>query len=171
MTEIQRCSIIHALVGRDILAASRTGSGKTLSYLIPVIEKLYRHKYTALDGPGAVILVPNRELAIQIFEVLQSISEKHELSLGLVIGGKNVKHEKDNIHKMNILVCTPGRLLQHIEETPIFNLDNVLTLVLDEADMMLEMGFITSINAIVDSINNQQKQTLLFSATLGKTVH
>jgi len=72
-----------------------------------------------------------------------------------VIGGKNVKHEKDNIHKMNILVCTPGRLLQHIEETPIFNLDNVLTLVLDEADMMLEMGFITSINAIVDSINNQ----------------
>lgn len=64
MTEIQRCSIIHALVGRDILAASRTGSGKTLSYLVPVVERLYRNKYTPLDGPGAVILVPNRELAI-----------------------------------------------------------------------------------------------------------
>lgn len=75
--------------------------------------------------------------------------------MGLVIGGKNVKHEKDNIHKMNILICTPGRLLQHIEETPLFTLDNVISLVLDEADLMLEMGFITSINAIVESITNK----------------
>ena len=80
MTEIQRCSIPHGLAGRDILGASKTGSGKTLSYLIPIIEKLYTNKFTALDGTGAIILLPTRELAIQVFEVLNSISEKHELS-------------------------------------------------------------------------------------------
>ena len=65
-----------------------------------------------------------------------------------MIGGKNIKPEKDVVHTMNILVCTPGRLLQHIEETPLLSLDNVITLVLDEADIMLEMGFVNSINAI-----------------------
>lgn len=69
MTEIQRCCIPHALQGRDIMGASRTGSGKTLSYLVPVIEKLYLNKWTYLDGLGALIILPTRELAIQVFEV------------------------------------------------------------------------------------------------------
>jgi ATP-dependent RNA helicase DDX10/DBP4 len=68
------------MAGRDILAASRTGSGKTLAYLIPIIERLYTEKYTGLDGPGAVIILPTRELAMQVFEVLSSIGSKHELS-------------------------------------------------------------------------------------------
>jgi ATP-dependent RNA helicase DDX10/DBP4 len=94
------------------MGASRTGTGKTLSYLIPVIELLYREKYTDYDGLGALIICPTRELAVQVFEVLASINTYHEISMGLVIGGKKVKSEQEHIHHMNILVCTPGRLLQ-----------------------------------------------------------
>lgn len=73
LTEIQRCVIPHALADRDILAASKTGSGKTLAYIIPLIENLYRAKWTPMDGVGGLIIVPTRELAIQVFEVLRSI--------------------------------------------------------------------------------------------------
>lgn len=117
MTEVQRCAIPHALSGRDLLVSSRTGSGKTLAYLVPLIEKLYRNKFIPMDGLGAVVIVPVRELAMQVFEVLNSFTEKLEMSVGLIIGGKDVQYEKERIGKMNILICTPGRLLQHLEET------------------------------------------------------
>ena len=103
MTETQRAVIPHAIANRDMVICARTGSGKTLCYLIPVIEKLYRERWTSLDGLGALVLVPTRELAIQAFEVLRSA--------GLIIGGKDVEKEKDMIRSMNILICTPGRLL------------------------------------------------------------
>ena len=90
MTEIQRCVIPHALADRNVLAASRTGSGKTLCYLIPIVEKLYRHKFIPMDGLGALIIVPVRQLAIQVFEVLNSFTSNIQLSVGLIIGGKNV---------------------------------------------------------------------------------
>ena len=83
------------------------------------------------------MLVPTRELAVQVFEVLESISHKHELSQGLLIGGKDLKYEQQKVHLMNILICTPGRLLQHIEETPLFSLSNLKHLVIDEADTLL----------------------------------
>jgi ATP-dependent RNA helicase DDX10/DBP4 len=92
MTEIQRCVLPHALANRDIMAASHTGSGKTLCYLIPVIEKLHRHKFIPMDGLGAVIIVPVRELAIQVFEVLNSFTQNIELNIGLIIGGKDVEY-------------------------------------------------------------------------------
>ncbi len=86
--------IPHALAGRDILAASKTGSGKTLSFVIPIIENLYRKKWTVLDGLGALVILPTRELAIQVFEVFRSLLEKfHELSFGLIIGGKSLEKE------------------------------------------------------------------------------
>ena len=111
MTETQRATIPHALAGRDVVACARTGSGKTLSYLIPVVEKLYRERWTQLDGLGALILVPTRELGIQAYEVLRQFGSYHEFSAGLVIGGKDVTKEKEIIRSMNILICTPGRLL------------------------------------------------------------
>jgi ATP-dependent RNA helicase DDX10/DBP4 len=74
MSEVQRCCIPHALSGRDIMAASRTGSGKTLAYLVPLVEKLYRQKFIPIDGLGAIVLVPVRELAMQVFEVLNSFT-------------------------------------------------------------------------------------------------
>ena len=76
MTEVQRCAIPHALADRDLLVSSRTGSGKTLAYLLPLVEKLYRRKFIPLDGLGAVVIVPVRELAMQVFEVLNSFTEK-----------------------------------------------------------------------------------------------
>lgn len=85
--------IPHALAGRDILAASKTGSGKTLSYLIPAVENLYRKKWTVLDGLGVLVICPTRELAMQVFGVLKTISEFHELSIGLIIGGKSLEGE------------------------------------------------------------------------------
>lgn len=111
MTETQRAVIPHAIANRDMVICARTGSGKTLCYLIPVIEKLYRERWTSLDGLGALVLVPTRELAIQAFEVLRSFANYHEISAGLIIGGKDVEKEKDMIRSMNILICTPGRLL------------------------------------------------------------
>lgn len=94
MTEIQRCVVPHALAGRDVMAASRTGSGKTLAYLIPLIEKLYRNKIMPMDGLGAIVLVPVRELAMQVFEVLNSFTHHMEISVGLIIGGKSIKYEQ-----------------------------------------------------------------------------
>ena len=111
MTEVQRATIAHSIAGRDVVVCARTGSGKTLSYLVPVVEKLYQERWSALDGLGALIIVPTRELALQAFEVLRSFGGMHDLSAGLVIGGKDLKFEQERIRGMNILVCTPGRLL------------------------------------------------------------
>lgn len=171
MTEIQRCVLPHALADRDILGASKTGSGKTLSYLIPVIEKLYTQKFNPLDGLGALIILPTRELALQVFEVLASITSEHlHLSMGLIIGGKNVKYEKEKIERMNILIATPGRLLQHMDESPGFDASQLRILVLDEVDMLLELGFANTLESILVNLG-KERQTLLFSATLTKEIH
>ena len=127
--------------GRDVLGAAQTGSGKTLAFLIPVLEILYRRKWGPIDGLGALIISPTRELvnlfvflcfpayladqAVQIFEVLKSVGGYHMFSAGLVIGGKNLKDERDRLSRMNILVATPGRMLQHMDQTFGFETDNL----------------------------------------------
>lgn len=169
LTAIQRAALPHALVGRDVLGAAKTGSGKTLAFLIPVIEKLYRLKWSVYDGLGALIISPTRELALQIFEELRTIGGHHELSAGLLIGGKDVEQEASRVGVMNILVATPGRLLQHMDESPEFNADGLKVLVLDEADRILDMGFSATVNAIVANLP-KDRQTLLFSATQTKSV-
>ncbi|CAJ0850760.1 5469_t:CDS:10 [Entrophospora sp. SA101] len=125
MTEIQQKAIPLALKGKDILGAAKTGSGKTLAFLIPLIELLYRNKWTQLDGLGALVIAPTRELAVQIFEVLRKIGNRHFLSAGLIIGGKDVQIEQERINRMNILICTPGRLLQHMDQTAYFECSNL----------------------------------------------
>jgi len=170
LTEVQRCVIPHALAGRDILAASKTGSGKTLTYVIPIIENLYRNKWTVMDRTGALIVVPTRELAMQVFEVFRSLLEDHhELSYGLIIGGKSLEGERQRINSMNILICTPGRLLQHLQETELFDLDNLQMLVLDEADEILSLGFQGTLTEILNAVP-RSTQTMLFSATLSKMI-
>lgn len=164
LTDIQKSTIPLALAGRDILGAAKTGSGKTLAFLIPVVEKLYRERWTQYDGLGALILSPTRELALQTFEVLRRIGKFHTLSAGLVIGGKDLKAEREAIHRMNILVATPGRLLQHFDQTHDFDWNNLQVLVLDEADRILDLGFARTIDAIVQALP-RSRQTLLFSAT------
>ncbi|THH26515.1 hypothetical protein EUX98_g7671 [Antrodiella citrinella] len=169
MTEIQAHSLPVSLKGKDVLGAARTGSGKTLAFLIPVLEILYRQKWGPQDGLGALIISPTRELAVQIFEVLRSIGGYHSFSAGLVIGGKNLKDERDRLSRMNILVATPGRLLQHMDQTIGFECDNLQMLVLDEADRILDMGFHRTLTALLSHLP-KSRQTLLFSATQTKSV-
>ncbi|KAJ7805747.1 P-loop containing nucleoside triphosphate hydrolase protein [Mycena olivaceomarginata] len=170
MTEIQTQSLPVSLKGKDVLGAARTGSGKTLSFLVPVLEILYRRKWGPSDGLGALVISPTRELAIQIFEVLRSIGPFHTFSAGLVIGGKNLKDERDRLSKMNILVATPGRLLQHMDQTVGFEADNLQVLVLDEADRILDMGFSRTLSALLSHLP-KSRQTLLFSATQTDSVN
>ncbi len=169
LADIQQKAIPFALKGSDILGAAKTGSGKTLAFLIPVLENLYRRKWTELDGLGALILSPTRELAIQIFEVLRKIGRYHTFSAGLVIGGKSLREERERLGRMNILVCTPGRMLQHMDQTAAFEIDNLQMLVLDEADRIMDMGFQSTVDAIVEHLP-KERQTLLFSATQTKKV-
>ncbi|KAI1903519.1 hypothetical protein AGOR_G00028030 [Albula goreensis] len=168
-TEIQRQTIGFALQGKDVLGAAKTGSGKTLAFLIPVLECLYRQQWTAEDGLGALIISPTRELAYQTFEVLRNVGKNHDFSAGLIIGGKDLKHESERIHRTNIIICTPGRLLQHMDETSTFHASGLHMLVLDEADRILDMGFADTMNAIVENLP-KTRQTLLFSATQTKSV-
>ncbi|XP_044055999.1 probable ATP-dependent RNA helicase DDX10 [Siniperca chuatsi] len=168
-TEIQRQTIGFALQGKDVLGAAKTGCGKTLAFLIPVLECLYRQQWSSMDGLGALIISPTRELAYQTFEVLRKVGKNHEFSAGLIIGGKDVKSESERIHRTNIVICTPGRLLQHMDETATFHASNLHMLVLDEADRILDMGFADTLNAIVENLP-KSRQTLLFSATQTKSV-
>ncbi|KAL0472036.1 ATP-dependent RNA helicase [Neurospora intermedia] len=169
LTDVQRAAIPLALKGQDILGAARTGSGKTLAFLVPVLEKLYRARWTEYDGLGALIISPTRELAVQIFEVLRKIGRNHSFSAGLVIGGKSLKEEAERLGRMNILVCTPGRMLQHLDQTAGFDVDNLQMLVLDEADRIMDMGFQQAVDALVEHLP-KSRQTLLFSATQSKRV-
>lgn len=169
VTEIQKQTIGLALQGKDVLGAAKTGSGKTLAFLVPVLEALYRLQWTSADGLGVLIISPTRELAYQTFEVLRKVGKNHDFSAGLIIGGKDLKHEAERINNINILVCTPGRLLQHMDETICFHATNLQMLVLDEADRILDMGFADTMNAIIENLP-KKRQTLLFSATQTKSV-
>lgn len=137
--------------------------------MIPILEKLYRSRWDVEDGLGALVISPTRELALQIFEVLRSLGKMHSFSAGLVIGGKNFKEEQYRLIRMNILICTPGRLLQHMEQTPNFDPSNLQILVLDEADRILDMGFQAQLTSIVSYLP-PTRQTMLFSATQTKSV-
>ncbi|VDB87171.1 unnamed protein product [Peniophora sp. CBMAI 1063] len=169
MTDIQSKSLPVSLKGKDVLGAARTGSGKTLAFLIPVLEILYRKKWGPQDGLGALVISPTRELALQIFEVLRKIGGAHSFSAGLVIGGKNLKDEKERLSRMNILIATPGRLLQHMDQTVGFECDNLQLLVLDEADRILDLGFQRTLTALLSHLP-KSRQTLLFSATQTQSI-
>jgi ATP-dependent RNA helicase DDX10/DBP4 len=96
-----------------------------LAFVLPVLENLFRKKWGPADGLGALIISPTRELAVQIFEVLRTVGRFHAFSAGLIIGGKSVKEEQVRLQGMNILVATPGRLLQHMDQTAGFEADNL----------------------------------------------
>lgn len=136
---------------------------------MPILERLFCEKWTRLDGVGALVISPTRELAYQIYETLRKVGYLHDFSAGLIIGGQNLKFERKRMDQINILICTPGRLLQHMDENPLFHCNNLKVLVLDEADRCLDMGFETTMNAIVENLPTE-RQTLLFSATQTKSV-
>lgn len=164
MTDIQRKTIPIALKGDDVMGTAKTGSGKTLAFLIPTIESLIRNNITEFDGLAALIVSPTRELAVQIFGVLTKIGKHNGFSAGLVTGGKDLKYEKERVGRMNILVGTPGRISQHLNEAVGMETTNLQVLVLDEADRCLDMGFKKQLDSIISHLP-PTRQTLLFSAT------
>ncbi len=160
-TPIQEGTIKFAMEGRDIIGQAQTGTGKTAAFGIPLIEKV-DPKNTNIQG---LIIAPTRELAIQVSEELYKIGQDKRVKILSVYGGQEIGRQiralKNNPH---VIVGTPGRILDHINRRTL-KLDNVQTLVLDEADEMLNMGFIEDINTILESVP-PERQTLLFSATM-----
>ncbi|KAM4626631.1 ATP-dependent RNA helicase DDX18 [Discoglossus pictus] len=170
MTEIQHKSIRPLLEGRDVLAAARTGSGKTLAFLIPAIELVYRLRFMPRNGTGVLILSPTRELAMQTYGVLKELMAHHVHTFGLIMGGSNRSAEAQKLaNGVNIVVATPGRLLDHMQNTPGFMYKNLQCLVIDEADRILEVGFEQEMKQIINLLP-KRRQTMLFSATQTRKV-
>ena len=161
-TPVQAAAIPQALAGADVIATAQTGTGKTLAFLIPVIEKLSLPK-TA--GIAALVLVPTRELAMQVLAQYEALRCKQGRPAALVVGGMPEGRQLDAIRKgARLVVATPGRLEDYLDRG-LLSLSNVKTLVLDEADRMLDMGFLPAIRRIVRNLP-KQRQTLCFSATM-----
>ncbi|KAK7819785.1 hypothetical protein U0070_012391 [Myodes glareolus] len=170
MTEIQHKSIRPLLEGRDLLAAAKTGSGKTLAFLIPVIELIVKLKFMPRNGMGVLILSPTRELAMQTFGVLKELMTHHVHTYGLIMGGSNRSAEAQKLtNGINIVVATPGRLLDHMQNTPGFMYKNLQCLVIDEADRILDVGFEEELKQIIKLLP-VRRQTMLFSATQTRKV-
>ncbi|NXX65087.1 DDX18 helicase, partial [Spizella passerina] len=170
MTEIQHKSIKPLLEGRDILAAAKTGSGKTLAFLIPAVELIYKLKFMPRNGTGVIILSPTRELAMQTYGVLKELMNHHVHTYGLIMGGSNRSAEAQKLgNGINIIVATPGRLLDHMQNTPGFMYKNLQCLVIDEADRILEVGFEEEMKQIIKLLP-KRRQTMLFSATQTRKV-
>ncbi|EKM83424.1 hypothetical protein AGABI1DRAFT_110091 [Agaricus bisporus var. burnettii JB137-S8] len=166
MTPIQSKSIPLLLAGKDVLGAARTGSGKTLAFLIPAAELLHRLKFKPMNGTGIIIISPTRELALQIFGVAKDLMAHHSQTFGIIMGGANRRAEADKLVKgVNLLVATPGRLLDHLENTKGFIFRNLKALVIDEADRILEIGFEEEMKKIISILPNEDRQSMLFSAT------
>ena len=166
MTEVQSRCIPPLLAGKDVLGAAQTGSGKTLAFLIPIIEMLSRLKFKPRNGTGAIVISPTRELALQIFGVAKELMQHHHQTFGILMGGANRKAEADKLQKgVNLIVATPGRLLDHLQNTRGFVFTNLKTFCIDEADRILEIGFEDEMRQIVKILPNENRQSLLFSAT------
>jgi len=165
MTEIQYKTVMPLLSGRDILGAAKTGSGKTLAFLLPAVELLYKLNFMPRNGTGVVIISPTRELALQIFGVVTELMQHHKQTFGIVMGGANRKQEAERLQKgVNLVVATPGRLLDHLQNTDRFVSKNLQCLIIDEADRILEIGFEEEMKSIVRLLP-KKRQTMLFSAT------
>ena len=162
--QIQTRVIPAALAGQDVLAKAPTGSGKTLAFAIPIVERLVRG-----DGrPSALVLVPTRELAVQVTEVLAGLARIRGLEVASVYGGVPIPAQAAKAKKAHVLVATPGRL-QDLMDRRLVTLDAVSVLVLDEADRMLDMGFKPQVDKILRRVSDD-RQTMFFSATLDGAV-
>ena len=166
-TEVQAAAIPHAICGKDILATAQTGTGKTLAFLVPIIEKLLQEPKA--KGVQAIVLVPTRELAMQINRQYEQLRGRKLPAAALLIGGNSERPQLEALRRgAKLLVATPGRF-EDLLDRKHFKVDSVNTLVLDEADRMLDMGFIPAIRRIVAKLP-RQRQTMCFSATLEPSV-
>lgn len=164
-TSIQSLVIPDAMEGADILACAPTGTGKTAAFILPVCQFLLDYPNKEQSSVRALVLVPTRELAFQVGEHAEQLCQYTDLTVGVITGGINYGTDRETLEsKIDILVATPGRLLEHIQ-TESFDCRDIESLILDEADRMLDMGFGAVVNQIVEQAQ-WRKQTMLFSATL-----
>ncbi|HXH03518.1 MAG TPA: DEAD/DEAH box helicase [Candidatus Competibacteraceae bacterium] len=165
-TPIQAQAIPLILVGRDLLASAQTGTGKTAAFVLPMLHRLLSRPGQG-RGPRALVLTPTRELAQQVSQCIQQLGRHAGLKCGAIVGGADYRAQYQLLKaRPAVLVATPGRLLDHLERKSL-HLDQVELLVLDEADRMLDMGFVDEVNTIA-AATPVSRQTLLFSATLEK---
>mmetsp|Transcript_48939 Transcript_48939/g.76359 ORF Transcript_48939/g.76359 Transcript_48939/m.76359 type:complete len:482 (+) Transcript_48939:64-1509(+) len=170
MTLVQSFSIPLQISGYDIFVKAKTGSGKTLSFIIPSIEFASTVLWKTCHGLLAIIISPTRELTMQSYSVLKDMMKYQSFSFGVFMGGSNKKTEQDKIKKgLNILVATPGRLLDHLKSSINLKTNNIQFLTIDEADRCLEAGFEDEISEIL-KILPKKRQTALFSATQTSTL-
>ncbi|EDW65518.2 probable ATP-dependent RNA helicase CG8611 isoform X1 [Drosophila virilis] len=180
LTTVQQKTIPEVLAGKDVLVRSQTGSGKTLAYALPVVERLQAQlpRIKRTDGVLALIIVPTRELAVQTYELFQKLVKPYTWIVpGALLGGESRKSEKARLRKgINVLLGTPGRLVDHLLHTASFKLSKLQFLVLDEADRLLELGYERDVKQLVEAIDKHRAeepqqppvamQRLLLSATL-----
>ena len=172
-TPIQAQAIPHVLLGQDLMGAAQTGTGKTAAFVLPIIQRILRHASSSASPARhpirALVLTPTRELAVQVAENAANYSRHTDLRTAVVYGGVDMKEQVATLRGgIEILIATPGRLLDHIG-SKVANLSQVELLVLDEADRMLDMGFLPDLQRIINLIP-AQRQTLLFSATFSPEI-
>ena len=170
MTAIQQQAIIPARRGRDILANAQTGTGKTAAFALPILLQLCsKPQVTQANTPRALILTPTRELAEQLEQTIQQYAQFLPLTIKALYGGVKVSAQEKKLKAgIDIVIATPGRLLEHMEKGNV-NLSGIEFVVLDEADRMLDMGFISDVTSLLDKTPGK-RQTLLFSATISQPV-
>ena len=169
-TPIQQQAIPLVLQGKDVLAGAQTGTGKTAGFTLPLLQLLQQnHTEGQKRHPRVLVLTPTRELAAQVHESVRDYGQYLPFRSAVIFGGVSINPQKQKlIRGVDIVVATPGRLLDHLQQRSI-DLSKVEILVLDEADRMLDMGFIRDIRKILNVIP-RQRQTLLFSATFSREI-
>ncbi|CAN3371401.1 ATP-dependent RNA helicase Drs1p [Diutina rugosa] len=168
---IQSAAIPIALLGKDIVAGAQTGSGKTAAFMIPIIERLV-FKPAKVASTRVIVLTPTRELAMQVYDVGKKIGQHvKNLSFGMAVGGLNLRQQEQQLkQRPDVVIATPGRLIDHIRNSPSFSIDQLEVLVIDEADRMLDEGFQAELEEILGLIPKHKRQTLLFSATMNTKI-
>lgn len=174
LTKVQEATLPHIMKKKDMVAKARTGTGKTIAFVLPSIESLVASKSEDTMNISVLIISPTRELTVQISKEAEALLHFHTpLSVTAMYGGTNMQAERKRLqrNRIDILVATPGRLMDHLENSPQFlqRMANLQVLVLDEADQLLEMGFRQSIEKIIGFLP-KNRQTLLFSATMPQEV-
>jgi superfamily II DNA/RNA helicase len=165
-TDIQAEAIPAVMVGRDLIVSSQTGSGKTLAYLLPMMQRLLKSRPLSKRDARALILAPTRELAKQVYAQLRLFVANTPLTSALIVGGENFNDQEKLLKREpDIIVATPGRFVDHLEHKSVF-INGLEVLILDEADRMLDLGFMPQLTVINKAADHRLRQTLMFSATL-----